>query len=214
MPPITRFAIPAIAAALALAVAAPVVADQAHARPVHGGFDRDEARLRAEIRELKGQLGNLQSAYAELSSGLDRIDRINARSRDRRTMVQIDRAIQSTLDRAAMYIEAAPAPTPPPPPPMLRSMNDRDFRALTDQIARASFGDDKLVVVQSAAQHHYFTVAQVIAMMKLASFDDTRVEIAVACAPRVIDRDKWFEVYGALSFSSSRDALRDRVGTR
>jgi hypothetical protein len=50
--------------------------------------------------------------------------------------------------------------------------------------------------------------------MKLASFDDTRVDIAVALAPRVLDGDKWFEVYGALSFSSSRDALRERLGDR
>jgi hypothetical protein len=50
--------------------------------------------------------------------------------------------------------------------------------------------------------------------MKLVSFDDTRIEIAVVLAPRILDRDRMFDLYGALSFSSSRDSLRQRLGDR
>lgn len=232
---LARLAIPAIAAALAIAVSAPVAADHASARPVRPDWDRGDARLRAEIEQLRAELGYYQQAYTELSAGLERVHRINHRNRDRRTMHQIDHAVRDAQDRAAQYVQPwsydqqepdwrnhddwrhiRDHRTQPQPPsmPAPYAMADRDFRALTAQIGRAPFADDKLGLVKTAAQTNYFTVAQVVAMMQLASFDDTRVEIAVACAPRVIDGDRWFEVYGALSFSSSRDALRDRVGTR
>ncbi|HUQ04202.1 MAG TPA: DUF4476 domain-containing protein [Kofleriaceae bacterium] len=236
-----RFALPAIAAALALAFTAPIVAEHVSAQPGRPDHRRDDRRQ--EIEQLRTELGYYQQAYAELSAGLDRADRANRRNRDRRSMMQIDRALRDARDRAAQYVQPwtneqlepdwrdnrdwrSLPQTPPPggvrdrrspepaPAPAPYAMADRDFRALTDQVGRASFADDKLAVVQTAAQTNYFTVAQVIALMQLASFDDTRVEIAAACAPRVIDGDKWFEVYGALSFSSSRDTLRNRVGGR
>jgi hypothetical protein len=262
-----RFAIPFLAAALAVGVTAPVVADYASARPVRPDWDRDrgDARLRQENELLRRDLGLYQQAYAELNDGLDRVERANRRNRDRRSMFMIDRATRDARERAAQYVqpwsyeqeqpdwrddrdwrtlpqqpmprEPMPTPMPPyaggsvrdgrtqPPPPVVvtpvtpvtpvrYAMAERDFASLTAQIGRASFADDKLGLVQTAAQTNYFTVAQVVALMKLASFDDTKVEIAVACAPHVVDGDKWFEVYGALSFSSSRDTLRQRVGNR
>jgi hypothetical protein len=258
---LNRFAIPTLAAALAIAVTAPVVAEHASARPVRPDWDRGDARLRQENEQLRRDLGLYQQAYNELNDGLDRVDRANRRNRDRRSMMMIDRATRDARDRAAQYVQpwsydqeqpdwrddrdwrtlpqnpqpAQPQPMPvyPPmgsvrdgrtqPPPVVvqpapvmttYAMSDRDFTSLTAQIGRAPFADDKLGLVQTAAQTNYFTVAQVVAMMKLASFDDTKVEIAAACAPHVVDGDKWFEVYGALSFSSSRDSLRQRVGNR
>jgi hypothetical protein len=257
---LSRFGVPLIAAALAIGVTAPVVADYASARPVRPDWDRGDARLRAENEQLRRDLGLYQQAYAELNDGLDRVDRANRRNRDRRSMFMIDRAARDARERAAQYVQpwsydqqqpdwrddrdwrTLPAqpqqpmqpiqtppgyppigsvrdgrtqPPPPPPPVVVTyAMNERDFGSLTAQIGRAPFADDKLGLVQTAAQTNYFTVAQVVAMMQLASFDDTKVEMAVACAPHVVDGDKWFQVYGALSFSSSRDTLRQRVGNR
>ncbi len=240
---LARLAIPAIAAALAIGVTAPVIADQAFARPVRPDWDRGDARLRAELEQVRTELGQYQRAYTELSAGLEQVERLNRRNRDRRAMFQINRAVRDAESRAAQFVQpwsyeqerpdwrdqrdwrSVPRPMPLDPPGNVRdhrthpaptpyAMSDRDFRALTDQVGRASFADDKLGLVKTAAQTNYFTVAQVIALMGLASFDDTRVEIAVACAPHVLDGDRWFEVYGALSFSSSRDALRHRLGGR
>ena len=251
---LSRVAVPAVAAALALAVTAPMVADYAFARPVrpdyHPGNGGD--RLRAENEQLRIELGYYQSAYSELSAGLDRVEMVNRRNRDRPVRMNIDRAIRGARDRAAQYVQpwsyderdpdwrdrddwrtmpqppmppmpAGPGPgsirdhrTHPQPAPQIQvmEMDARAFGSLTAEMGRASFADDKLALVKSAAASNYFTVAQVVQLMKLASFDDTRVEIAVALAPRVLDGDKWFQVYGALSFSSSRDTLRERLGDR
>jgi len=245
---LVRFALPSLAAALALAVTAPIIADHASARPARPGDygDRDGG-LRAENEQLRAELGYYQAAYNELNQGLDRVDAIGPRTRDRRTAVVLTRTVRDARDRAAQYVQPwsyeqqqpdwrdsndwRTMPQPPPPPPLppgnvrdrrtqptpapaYAAINDSAMASLVQQIGKASFGDDKLALVQSAAQYNYFTVAQVVQLMQLASFDDTRVEIAVALAPRVLDGDRWFEVYGALSFSSSRDTLRQRVGNR
>lgn len=239
---LSRLAIPAVAAALALAATAPMVADLASAKPARP--DWQQGGLRQEVAQLRAELGYYQAAYSELSQGLDRIDAVNRRNRDRRTMMQISRAVRQARDGAAQYVQPwdyeqrepdwrdrddwrhAPSPPPPPPPPgnvydrrtqpqpqpVYAQISGSAFASLTQQVAQAGFADDKLALVQTAAAANYFTVAQVIELMKLASFDDTRVEMAVALAPRVIDGDRWFEVYGALSFSASRDALRQRLG--
>ena len=57
----------------------------------------------------------------------------------------------------------------------------------------------------------YVTVDQVIAIMKTAGFDSTRIEIAVLLYPRVVDQHRWFTVDDALDFSSSRATLRQRL---
>lgn len=245
---LVRLALPSLAAALALAVTAPMIADHATARPArpgdHGG-DR-YGGLQAENAQLRAELGYYQAAYNELNQGLDRVEGIGRRTRDRRTATMIMRTVRDARDRAAQYVQPwsyeqqqpdwrdandwrtmprPPSPSSPPgnvrdrrtqptPAPAYAQISDSALASLTQQIGQASFADDKLALVQSAAQYNYFTVAQVVQLMQLASFDDTRVEIAVALAPRVLDGDRWFEVYGALSFSSSRDTLRQRVGNR
>jgi hypothetical protein len=247
---LARLAVPAFAAAVALAVTAPMIADLASARPARPDYQNGTDRLRAENEQLRIELGYYQSAYTELSTGLDRVDAANRRNKDRRSFMMIDRALRGARDRAAQYVQPwsaeqqqpdwrdhgdwrtmpAPIPTPNPgpfPPGSVRdrrtqpqmqiqvvAIDERAFASLTAEVGRASFADDKLAVVRTAAATNYFTVAQVVQLMKLASFDDTRVEIAAALAPRVLDGDKWFEVYGALSFSSSRDTLRERLGDR
>lgn len=243
---LARLAAPAVAAALALAATAPLVADLAVARPARPDYQHPGDRLRAENEQLRLELGYYQSAYAELSSGLDRVEGVNRRNRDPRTRMQIDRAVRHARDHAAQYVQPwsydqqdpdwrdrhdwRTMPSPPMHDPRIRDrrpdrgdrglqiqvmpIDDRAFASLTAEVSRANFADDKLAIVQTAAGTNYFTVAQVVQLMKLASFDDTRVEIAATLAPRVLDGDKWFEVYGALSFSSSRDALRQRLGDR
>lgn len=220
----SRFALPTIAAALALAFTAPMIADVAVARPARPEWQNGSDRLRAENQELRAELALFRSAHDELSAGLDRIENANRRNRDRRSQLMIDRALRNARERAAQHVQPYEPPPPgsvrdrrtDPSPPQIQvmEMDARAFSSLITQLGRAGFSDDKLAVIKTAAATNYFKVAQVIELMKTVGFDETRVEIAVALAPRVLDGDKWFEVYGALSFSSSRDALRQRLGDR
>lgn len=220
-------------AALALAFTTPAVADL-NPSPASGAY-RDHRPLeqaRAELEQLRGELGYYQAAYTELSQGLERIETANRGNRDRPAKISIQRAIRAARSGAARYVqpwtdeqrgaawrdEADWRQPPNWDPPVMAApapvaMTTADFGALTVQVERASFASEKLGLIQAAAAANNFTVAQVTQLMQLAAFDDTRIEIAVTCAPRVIDGQRWFEVYGALSFSASRDALRKRLGS-
>lgn len=105
-----------------------------------------------------------------------------------------------------------PAPAPAPEPAPAQPMNSGQMQSLLAQINGASFSDDKVQVVKSAASSNWFTCSQVIAVMQALNFDDDRVEAAAIMHPRVVNKDEWYTVYSGLGFSSSRDKLRARVG--
>ena len=181
-----------------------MVADVASARPA-----RPDASI-GELGRLRAENQQLRAANSELTKGLDQIERAARQLRDRRAGNQLVSLVRATRDRADAYVADRPGrhdhvPTAPPP------MAPDRFQTLSDQVKQVRFSDDQVAMVRTAAQTNYFTTAQVVALMKLVGFDETRIEIAVACAPRVVDPDQWFQVEGALAFSSSRDDLRKRV---
>ncbi len=221
-----------------LALARP---DRPDFRPGPGGRDEARLRaeiqhLRTELGHYQAAHAEL-SAGLDRIAGINRTNRdrrsmtqisraiSDARGRAAQHVQPWDQQQQQPGWRDRPDWRILPAPPPPPAPPghvrdrrtpppsiAIMPMSDHQFASLTQQVGQAPFSDDKLALIQTAAHSNYFTVTQVVQLMKLASFDDTRVEIAVACSPRVVDGERWFEVYGALSFSSSREALRRRVG--
>lgn len=106
-----------------------------------------------------------------------------------------------------------PGMMPPPPPPMQRcGMDSGSFNSLKHSLEKASFRDDQKRVIESAAPYNTFWVSQVIELMNIVSFDDVKVDIAAMLYPQVCDANNWFQVYDALTFSSSKSDLRSRVG--
>jgi len=162
-----------------------------------------------------------ESAYGELLAGLDRVDRLNQR-RTRRAAKQIGRTIERTRRRAAAFLEetAVDATVVVVDPVRDRRdtwyetaepMSPRDFRALRSSVDDASFAAEKKRIVDAAAEHNWFTVEQVVSLVKAATFADTQIDIAVTLYPRVLDLSDWYKVYDALDFESSRTKLRKRV---
>jgi hypothetical protein len=86
------------------------------------------------------------------------------------------------------------------------------FSAVIGAMGQESFSDGKHRVLQDAAYGAWFSVAQVKQAMAQFPFDDDKVEAAAALYPQVCDLDAWFTIYQALTFDSSRDALRARTG--
>ncbi|MBK9031516.1 MAG: DUF4476 domain-containing protein [Myxococcales bacterium] len=107
---LTRFALPALAAAAALIATAPLVHESAQARPTHpvrpmpppdhgggyngGGFEQ----LRNENAALRAELAQYRTAVAD---GLTRLDAIARTSRDRRTTVRLRRTIDDLRGQLA-----------------------------------------------------------------------------------------------------------------
>ena len=91
-------------------------------------------------------------------------------------------------------------------------MKDAAFAQLVEAIKQASFDDEKIAVVRHAAQSNWFRSAQVGAVMDLLSFDDGKIDAAVAMWPRITDPENSFVIFNKLTFDSSKDKLRKRVG--
>lgn len=114
-----RFALPAAAAALAIAATAPVVAHLADARPIAPG-DTPIERLQAENRQLRLELQAALQLREDVAAGLDRIEQINRSSRDMRTSRRIKAVIRELEDRFDLdqpWSYQPPAPPTPTPPP-------------------------------------------------------------------------------------------------
>ena len=99
-----------------------------------------------------------------------------------------------------------------PPPPRQCGMTSSQFSNFKQSVNSASFSDDKKQVIRSAASSNSFLVSQVIEIMKIMTFDDDKVDAAATLYPSVCDKNNWYLVYNELSFSSSKDTLRNKVG--
>ena len=91
-------------------------------------------------------------------------------------------------------------------------MGDRDFDALVRGMNHESFSNAKLDRLRGAAANNYFTVDQVIEVIKGLSFSNDKVEAAAIMHDHTVDRANWYRVYDAFEFGADREKLRKRVG--
>jgi len=91
------------------------------------------------------------------------------------------------------------------------AMSDQLFSSLKTTIANESFDNSKMNIAKQAAAVNYFTSAQVKQVMELFSYDNSRLDIAKAFYPRVTDKQNYFMVNDAFSFSSSKDGLAEFI---
>lgn len=241
-----RALLPTAAAALAVLASAPLVTHLADARPVAPGHTPLD-RLHAENRQLRQELALALEQRQEIAQGLDRIERLNARSRDRATSRKIASLIHELEERTDLdqpwqygpddpvsppydprpspppYLPGHPSTPPPSIPPRLPprpgyvtiqpvAMAAADFSALYASVRDAGFSDQQVAMVKATAERNYFSVDQVVQLIGLASFEEARIEMAVATGARVVDFERWFLVDRAFSFSGSAATVRQRLG--
>jgi len=154
-------------------------------------------------------------AYRELSDALDRIEVLNAESRDRSVRRRIRALIGATRLRARLALRAE-----------WRAARERDelwhggsefeigaeaFSRLLESVRRAPFPNDRVLLVESASREQLFRVEQVRALVELGTFAEPKLQIAVLLYPRVLDPENWYRVYELFPFSAEREQLRERV---
>jgi len=198
--------------AFALAAAAATAAiGSATARPAYQ--DDSSASLRAENQELKAELSYYQSAYDELADGLDRIDRAADALRDRKGKQRIQRLVETSRERADQYVAGYERDGWGRDDGYgYYALSDAELARVVSRVQAESYTDDQLALIQEIAQISYFTADQVVTLMKLCTYEDTRIEVAAALYPRVVDSQNWYVVYDGLTYSSSKQTLRKRLG--
>lgn len=103
---------------------------------------------------------------------------------------------------------AAPAPSAPAPAPAAQGMPDADFAALLSAVNDASFGAEKLGVVETAAQSHVFTVEQVGKLVDAVSMSDEKVGVVERTRKKLVDRQNAFKLLEHFTFSGDKEKVR------
>lgn len=86
-------------------------------------------------------------------------------------------------------------------------MNGRDFDQLKESLRKEWFENNRLTSVRTVTEKSRFSAQQVKELMLLFTFENNRLEIAKFAYRNTVDKDRYFLVNEALTFSSSKDEL-------
>ena len=92
-----------------------------------------------------------------------------------------------------------------------RVMNDQLFQTFYKEMKNEPFKDDRMKLLNAALAASDFTSAQCLQLTKLYTFDDDRMEIMKIMYPRIVDKEAFFTVINTLTFSSSKEKMKDFI---
>lgn len=92
-----------------------------------------------------------------------------------------------------------------------RVMNDQLFQTFYKEMKNEPFKDDRMKLLNAALAGSDFTSAQCLQLTKLYTFDDDRMEIMKTMYPRIVDKEAFFTVINTLTFSSSKEKMKDFI---
>jgi hypothetical protein len=90
-------------------------------------------------------------------------------------------------------------------------MPDSDFNLLMLMLENESMENDKLMIIQKAVVNNYFMIAQLTQLLEKFSFEDNRVKVIGILYPAILDKEKSFQLYNYLTFSSSKEKLNQII---
>ena len=92
-----------------------------------------------------------------------------------------------------------------------RVMNDQLFQTFYKEMKNEPFKDVRMKLLNAALAGSDFTSAQCLQLTKLYTFDDDRMEIMKIMYPRIVDKEAFFTVINTLTFSSSKEKMKDFI---
>ena len=92
-----------------------------------------------------------------------------------------------------------------------RVMNDQLFQTFYKEMKNEPFKDDRMKLLNAALAGSDFTSAQCLQLTTLYTFDDDRMEIMKIMYPRIVDKEAFFTVINTLTFSSSKEKMKDFI---
>ncbi len=88
-----------------------------------------------------------------------------------------------------------------------RQISDYDFGILKQYIRNEAFDDRRINIAKQAAGNNNFSTAQVRDLMSIFSFDEGKLDVAKYFYNRTVDKNNYYQLTDALSFSDSKDKL-------
>jgi len=86
-------------------------------------------------------------------------------------------------------------------------MNSRDFEVVKDQIRKEWFENNRLISAKTIIDKNNFTTQQVKELAMLFTFENNKLEVAKYAYRKTVDKQNYYQLNDALTFSSSKDDL-------
>ena len=90
-------------------------------------------------------------------------------------------------------------------------MSNEEFGQFYRSYTGKSFDKDKMETFYMALKGVYFTTQQIVQMVNVLSFDDNRLELAKAAYDSCVDRENYYKVVDAMTYSSTKEKLREYI---
>ncbi|MFN4121840.1 MAG: DUF4476 domain-containing protein [Flavobacteriales bacterium] len=90
-------------------------------------------------------------------------------------------------------------------------MKNNDFNAAKNSIKKSSFEDDKLNTAKQIVRVNCITTEQVKELIKLMSFEESKLDFAKFAYSRTYDLGNYFQVNEAFTFSSSEEQISEFI---
>ncbi|MEZ4938649.1 MAG: DUF4476 domain-containing protein [Crocinitomicaceae bacterium] len=87
-----------------------------------------------------------------------------------------------------------------------------DYNAMIEAVKNESFADDKKMIAKQALNNKCISTDQIKGLMEQFSFEDDKLEIAKFCYNKCSDRDNYYKVNSALTYSDSKEELNKYIG--
>ena len=83
-------------------------------------------------------------------------------------------------------------------------LDDASFSKLYNKVKKASFDDNKFDLIEVASLGCYYSCAQVVRIMKIFSFDDSKMKVLCMMAPRIVDLQNATDIYRIFTFDCDK----------
>ena len=95
--------------------------------------------------------------------------------------------------------------------PSRSAMDVQSFEMLKRALSRENFENSRLEIAKSSIDRNNFSTLQVRDLILLFSFESNKLDVAKYAYGKVVDKNNFFQVYDAFSFSSSKEDLANYI---
>lgn len=93
-----------------------------------------------------------------------------------------------------------------------RPMSSSAFADYLQTIREKSFEGSKLTTAKAPLHNQHLTSEQIAQVMQAFTFEDTRIEFAIAAYNRCVDPDNYYKTHGALKYELSIEEIEEAIG--
>lgn len=94
------------------------------------------------------------------------------------------------------------------------AMPSADFNAAVATLKKISFEETTLKTAKQISKKNCMSVQQIISIIKLFSFEESKLDFAIAAYDNCIDTNNYFKINEHFTFSSSSDSLNEFLNSK